>query len=172
MANPKLFTTATQPGTGTSAPAAGLPAADTVNPAGGVAFSYGPKHRLAQLLTTGTGFDSYYQGGDAQLASLIEASQEVNDAEFLAKAVVAGATAGYMKDLPLAGLVLLSKQDRKGDLFRAAFQKVVWDGRRLRTFFQLVRSKQLGRTYRHVAEVIQERPRRPGRHRRRHDQRL
>lgn len=148
VSNPKLFRSPVPatPVTPATVVAANVPAADTVNPAGGAAFSYGPQHRLAQLLMTGTAFDTYYQGGDAQLAGLVEAAQQVNDAEFLAKAVVAGATTGFMKDLPLAGLVLLSRQDKQGDLFRAAFNKVIWDGRRLRTCFQLIRSKQLGRT--------------------------
>jgi 60 kDa SS-A/Ro ribonucleoprotein len=141
MPNSNIFTTQTPKGVATNAPAA-----DTVNPAGGAAFAYGPKHRLAQLLMTGTGFDSFYQGGNEQLAALVDTVRQLNDAEYLAKAVVAGATLGFMKDLPLCGLVLLSKEDKQGDLFRAAFQKVVWDGRRLRTFCQLVKSKVLGRS--------------------------
>ncbi len=48
-----------------------------------------------------------------------------------------------MKDMPAALLLVLSKRDPA--LFRKAFDRVVDNGRVLRTLFQMVRSGQFGR---------------------------
>src|SRR5688572_12393973 len=50
----------------------------------------------------------------------------------------------YMKDMPAALLVALSKRDTQ--LMHRVFERVVDNGRVLRTAFQMVRSGQFGRT--------------------------
>jgi hypothetical protein len=49
-----------------------------------------------------------------------------------------------MKDMPAALLVVLSKRDN--ELLHRAFDRVVDNGRVLRTMFQMIRSGQFGRT--------------------------
>jgi 60 kDa SS-A/Ro ribonucleoprotein len=77
----------------------------------------------------------------AQLKTLID---QVDDNLFLAKLAVYARERACMKDMPAALLVVLSKRDTR--LMHQVFDRVVDSGRVLRTFFQLVRSGQFGRT--------------------------
>src|SRR6516164_4242197 len=102
MANPKLFKH--------TSPTQTLPAADTVNPAGGVAFSYPDWHKLCQLAVTGTFPDGTYyddNAGATQLTELLELVAKLNDQERLAKLAIGAKLLGRMKDMPLALLCLL-----------------------------------------------------------------
>ena len=67
----------------------------------------------------------------------------MDDNLFLAKLAVYGRERAFMKDMPAALLVVLSKRDPA--LFRRAFERVVDNGRVLRTMFQMIRSGQFGR---------------------------
>src|ERR1700674_1963569 len=102
-----------------------LPRANAVNEAGGRAYRLSPKHALAQL------------------AALLTLVAEVDDNLFLAKLAVYSRERAFMKDMPAALLVLLSRRDPA--LFRRAFERVVDNGRVLRTTFQMIRSGQFGR---------------------------
>ena len=62
--------------------------ADTVNEAGGRAYSLEPKHALAQLAATGCFNGTYYTGADQQLATLKTLIDQVDDNAFLAKLAV------------------------------------------------------------------------------------
>lgn len=62
---------------------------------------------------------------------------------FLAKAAIHAREAGHMKDMPAVLLAVLSSVDT--ELFRTAFDRVVTDGRMLRTFVQVMRSGAAGR---------------------------
>ena len=68
---------------------------------------------------------------------------QVTDNAFLAKLAVYGRQRAMMKDMPVALLLALSKRDPA--LFRKAFDRVVDNGRTLRTLVQFVRSGQFGR---------------------------
>ncbi|MGO8753161.1 MAG: TROVE domain-containing protein [Thermoguttaceae bacterium] len=116
---------------------------DTVNEAGGRAYTLEPKHALAQLAATGCFNGTYYAGADEQLATLKTLIDQVADNAFLAKLAVYSRQRAMMKDMPVALLLVLSKRDPA--LFRKVFDRVVDNGRTLRTLVQFVRSGQFGR---------------------------
>lgn len=133
MANKTLF----------SSLLAKLPRADAVNEAGGRAYAYGPEAKLAQLAATGTLADGFYAGADAQLADVLKLAFAV-DAEFVAKAAVYARRSGAMKDMPALLTAVLTMSDP--DLSVRVFKRVIDNGRMLRTFVQIMRSGQTGRT--------------------------
>ena len=117
---------------------------NTVNEAGGRAYQLTPKHALAQVAATGCFGGVFYASAQNQLDELRKLIDQVNDNVFLAKLAVYARERAYMKDMPAALLVVLSKRDT--ELMHRAFDRVVDNGRVLRTMFQLVRSGQFGRT--------------------------
>lgn len=134
MANKGLFA---------SAIAKLLPAADTVNRAGGSAYAYGPQARLAQLAATGTLADAFYATADQQLFETLEAIRAV-DPLFAAKAAVYARKSGAMKDMPALIAAYLTVADP--DLSVRVFNRVIDNGRMLRNYVQILRSGQVGRT--------------------------
>lgn len=117
--------------------------ADARNEEGSVAYQLPVKHALAQLAATGCFNGTFYAQADDQLATLLNLVNQVDDNVFLAKLAVYSRERAFMKDMPAALLLVLSKRDR--DLFRQVFGRVVDNGRVLRTLFQMVRSGQFGR---------------------------
>jgi 60 kDa SS-A/Ro ribonucleoprotein len=117
--------------------------ADARNEAGGRAYTLEPKHALAQLAATGCFNGVYYAGADEQLATLKTLLDQVADNAFLAKLAVYSRQRAMMKDMPVALLLALSK--RSPALFRKVFDRIVDNGRTLRTLVQFVRSGQFGR---------------------------
>ena len=134
IANKSLFTSAT----------AKLPRATTLNEAGGRAYGLSPKHALAQLAATGTFNGVFYANAQTQLASIRDLINRIDDNRFLAQLAVYSRQRAYMKDMPAALLVELSTRDN--ELLHQIFDRVVDNGRMLRTVFQMVRSGQFGRT--------------------------
>jgi 60 kDa SS-A/Ro ribonucleoprotein len=132
MANKSLFSSASGL----------LPRADSVNEAGGLAYGMPPKQALAQLAATGCFQGTYYAGAEVQLGALLALAEQVDDA-FLAKMAVYGRERAFLKDMPAALLLVLSRRDRS--LFHQAFDRVVDNGRVLRTLLQMIRSGQCGR---------------------------
>jgi 60 kDa SS-A/Ro ribonucleoprotein len=120
-----------------------LPRADTRNAAGGRAYALTPRHALAQLAATGCFNGAYYTEAEQQLALLLALAGQVEDDVYQAKLAVYSRERAFMKDMPAALLVLLSR--RSPELFRRVFDRVVDNGRVLRTVFQMVRSGQFGR---------------------------
>ena len=117
--------------------------ADSINEAGGPAYKYEPKHALAQMAATGAFGNTYYADAKSQLDQLLKLVDEVNDNQFLAKLAVYSRERAYMKDMPAALLLVLSKRDTA--LMHRVFDRVVDNGRVLRTVFQMTRSGQFGR---------------------------
>jgi 60 kDa SS-A/Ro ribonucleoprotein len=117
---------------------------DTVNEAGGRAYQFTPKHALAQMAATGCFNGVYYASAESQLDEMRAAIDQVDDNVFLAKLAVYSRERAYMKDMPAALLVVLSKRDT--ELLHHVFDRVVDNGRVLRTMFQMIRSGQFGRT--------------------------
>jgi 60 kDa SS-A/Ro ribonucleoprotein len=117
--------------------------ADTVNEAGGRAYRLTPKHALAQLAATGCFNGAFYASDEQQLDTLIALAEQVEDNVFLAKLALYSRERAYMKDMPAALLLILSRRDPA--LFRRAFARVVDNGRVLRTLFQMLRSGRFGR---------------------------
>ncbi len=117
--------------------------ADAVNEAGGRAYRLSPRHALAQVAATGCFGNSYYSQAEDQLNQLLALVAQVDDNVFLAKLALYSRERAFLKDMPAALLLVLSKRDR--DLFRRVFARVVDNGRVLRTLFQMVRSGRFGR---------------------------
>ncbi len=117
--------------------------ANARNEAGGPAYTFEPKHALAQLAATGCFNGTYYAEADEQLATLKTLADQVADDAFLAKLAVYSRQRAMMKDMPVALLLALSKRDSA--LFCQVFDRVVDNGRTLRTLVQFVRSGQFGR---------------------------
>lgn len=133
MANKSLFSSITSV----------LPRATVFNEAGGPAYKLSSKHALAQMAATGTFGNVYYATAQNQLDTMRTLIDEVDDNEFLAKLAVYSRERAYMKDMPAALLVVLSKRDTA--LMHRVFDRVVDNGRVLRTVFQMTRSGQFGR---------------------------
>ena len=74
---------------------------------------------------------TYYAEADEQLATLKALIDQVADNAFLAKLAVYSRQRAMMKDMPVALLLALSKRDPA--LFRKVFDRVVDNGRTLRT---------------------------------------
>jgi 60 kDa SS-A/Ro ribonucleoprotein len=121
-----------------------LPRTDTYNEAGGRAYKLTPKHALAQIAATGCFNGTFYASGESQLDELRKLIGQVDDNVFLAKLALYARERAYMKDMPAALLVVLSKRDT--ELMHRVFDRIVDNGRVLRTVFQMIRSGQFGRT--------------------------
>ena len=121
-----------------------LPRTDSFNEAGGRAYKFTPKHSLAQMAATGCFNGVYYTSAQSQLDEMRKLINQVDDNVFLAKLAVYARERAYMKDMPAALLVMLSKRDT--ELMHRVFDRVVDNGRVMRTMFQMIRSGQFGRT--------------------------
>jgi len=115
-----------------------LPKADAVNEAGGLAYKLEPKHALAQVAATGTFGNAFYSTAETQLDEVLKLIDEVDDNQYLAKLALYAREKAFMKDMPAALLVALSVRDT--ELMHRVFDRVVDNGRVLRTVFQMIRS--------------------------------
>ena len=120
-----------------------LPRADVRNEAGGAAYRLPARHALAQLAATGCFNGVYYADAEQQLATLLGLVAEVDDAAFLAKLAVYSRERAGMKDMAAALLLVVARRDPA--LFRAIFDRVVNNGRVLRTLLQMIRSGAFGK---------------------------
>lgn len=119
------------------------PRADALNAADGIAYRYAPKHALAQLAATGCFGGIYYANAESQLDALTQLIDQVDDNRFLAKLAVYARERALMKDMPAALVCVLAKRDPA--LMHRAFDRVIDNGRMLRTLLQLVRSGRFGK---------------------------
>jgi 60 kDa SS-A/Ro ribonucleoprotein len=115
-----------------------LPKANAVNEAGGRAYKLEPKHALAQVAATGTFGNAFYSTAETQLDEVLKLIDEVDDNQYLAKLALYARERAFMKDMPAALLVALSVRDT--ELMHRVFDRVVDNGRVLRTVFQMIRS--------------------------------
>ncbi|MES2466693.1 MAG: RNA-binding protein [Verrucomicrobiota bacterium] len=119
-----------------------LPAANTVNEAGGRAYALGPKLTLAQYAATGCLNGTFYASAETQLDTLLKMAAAC-DAAFVAKTAVFARQRGFMKDGPALLAAHLAQRDPV--LLRQVFDRVIDDGKMLRNFVQIVRSGVTGR---------------------------
>ena len=119
-----------------------LPAATATNSEAARAYAFEPKHALAQYAATGTLSNTFYANAEEQLETVLALAREL-DAEFIAKTAIYARTKGSMKDVPALLLAVLSA--KSPEVFKAAFPKVVDNGRMLRNFVQIMRSGVTGR---------------------------
>src|ERR1700736_4382829 len=120
-----------------------LPRATARNEEGAPAYRLPAKHALAQLAATGCFNGAFYASAADQLDTLRALVAELEDNAFLAKLTIYSRERALMKDMPAALLVMLSKRDPQ--LAQRAFDRVVDNGRVLRTLLQMIRSGQFGR---------------------------
>lgn len=98
------------------------------------------KEQVVQVLTTGTLGDTFYVKGHELGAEAVEVflKARAECPEFLARAVVYGREKGFMKSLPILGLVVLSGgRGKTRQLFEATFPLVIKTPDDLRAFVAL-----------------------------------
>jgi 60 kDa SS-A/Ro ribonucleoprotein len=115
-----------------------LPRANAVNEAGGRAYKLEPKHALAQVAATGTFGNTFYSTAEPQLDEVLKLIDEIDDNQYLAKLALYAREKAFMKDMPAASLVAISVRDT--ELMHRVFDRVIDNGRVLRTVFQMIRS--------------------------------
>lgn len=133
MANAELFSTKTRAPTNRP---------DTVNSAGGRAYSMSDKHALAQYAATSMFGGTYYADAKAELDKVLELANSV-EPEFLAKVAIYSRKYGYLKDMPALLMAVLVTKDTV--LAKQVFNDVIDNGRMLRNFVQIMRSGVVGR---------------------------
>jgi len=116
--------------------------ANTVNNAGGVAYSLSDKAALAQLAMTGCFNGTYYVSAEDQLKRVLELSNKV-EPEYLAKLAVYARQKGLMKDMPAVLAAVVAGKDPS--LLSKIFPKVIDNPKMLRNFVQIIRSGATGR---------------------------
>jgi 60 kDa SS-A/Ro ribonucleoprotein len=120
-----------------------LPRATARNSAGGPAYELESKHALAQFAATGCFNQTFYASAESQLETLKSLIELVKDNTYLAKLALYSRERAFMKDMPAALMASLAKRDTV--LFHQVFDRVVDNGRVLRTLFQMIRSGQFGK---------------------------
>lgn len=120
-----------------------VPVADTVNEAGGKAYSFTNEQALAQFAATGCMNQTFYSSEEDQFEKVMKLVEGV-DPLFVAKTAVYSRKDGYMKDMPAILAAWLSKDNMP--LLRKIFSKVIDNGKMLRNFVQAIRSGRVGRT--------------------------
>lgn len=136
MANKSIFS---------NTPAAlNVPPTTTFNNAGGAAYEFTDKHKLAQIACTNCFNGTYYADASANLQLVKDAVGKLkNDPTFIAKLAVYCRDRGNMKDMPAYLTAVLATLDSV--LFRKVFTKVIDNGKMLRNFIQIGRSGEAGR---------------------------
>lgn len=124
------------------------PPADTVNEAGGLAYTMGPREALAQLVVTGCLSGTFYASAENQAETVLKAAAAC-DPKYVAQTALYARQRGYMKDMPAllcAHLAARMKTEPEAARYlQAIFSKVIDNGKMLRNFVQMIRSGALGR---------------------------
>src|ERR1700734_287214 len=92
---------------------------NTMTEAGGRAYQRPRRRARAKVAVTSCFNGVYYSDAETQLATLLALLDQVDDNDFLAKLAVYSRERAFMKDMPAALLVVLSKRDPA--LFHRAF---------------------------------------------------
>lgn len=134
MSNKSLFKSAT-----TSSKVVKVDTPDTTNKAGGKAYLFDSKHKLAQIASTNCFNGTFYASAADNLKLAKEAALALKeDPQFIAKVALYSRNKGYMKDMPAFLTVVLAEIDTA--LFRKVFRKVIDNGKMLRNVIQMARS--------------------------------
>lgn len=115
---------------------------NTVNNAGGTAYSLSDKAALAQYAMTGCFNGIFYCSDEDQLKKSLELANKVSP-EFLAKLAVYSREKGLMKDMPAFLASVLASRDT--GLLAQVFSRVIDNPKMLRNFVQIIRSGVTGR---------------------------
>ena len=117
--------------------------ANTVNEAGGKAYSLSDAAALAQYAMTGTFNQTFYASAEDQTAKVL-ALANACDPKFVANLAIYARAHGYMKDMP-AVLVATLLARRENAEFKRAFRGAIDDLKMVKNFVQAVRSGITGR---------------------------
>lgn len=121
------------------------PVTNTHNNAGGVAYAFDSKHKLAQYACTGVFNGTYYSSAEEQLDEILKLLPEI-DVSFIAKTALYARQSGFMKDMPAFLLAHLTTRGEEGrHCLENVFNKVINNGKMLRNFVQFMRSGTIGR---------------------------
>lgn len=116
--------------------------ADTVNHAGGIAYSLSNEAALATLACTGTIHNTFYVDAKDQFEEVLKLCQACSP-KFIAKTAIYSRQKAYMKDMPCLLLAILLTKDTA--LFKKVFPKVIDNAKMLRSFVQILRAGVVGR---------------------------
>jgi 60 kDa SS-A/Ro ribonucleoprotein len=119
-----------------------VPAANSVNEAGGAAYVRDAKSALALYAATGCLNGVFYADAEAQLGQVLAMCEAV-PAEFVAKTAIYARQRACMKDMPALLMAWLAQRD--GEVMTRVFERVIDNGRMLRNFVQILRSGTVGR---------------------------
>lgn len=119
-----------------------IPATNTVNEEWAPAYSFTPKHALAQYAATGCMNTTFYASAETQLQQILDLCAQV-EPEFIARTALHCRQAGAMKDTPALLCAVLSV--RSPELLEKVFDRVIDNGKMLRNFVQIMRSGVVGR---------------------------
>ncbi len=119
-----------------------FPRPDAVNSEGAPAYALSPRQKLAQLAATGCANRTFYAEAREQVSDILTTAQDL-DAEYIARVALYSRDQGYMKDMPALLCALLTTKD--STLATSVFNRVIKNGRMLRTFVQMMRSGVTGR---------------------------
>ena len=115
---------------------------DTVNHAGGTAYSLSDKASLAQLALTGCFNGTFYVSEKEQLKKVLDLANKL-DPQYVAKVAVYARQKGLMKDMPAVLAAVVAGKD--SELLNKIFSRVVDNPKMLRNFVQVLRSGATGR---------------------------
>lgn len=116
----------------------------TTNHAGGLAYALSPKQALAQLVCTGTMYQTFYASGQEQFKEVIDLAYQI-DNEFLAKLALYAKQNALMKDMPVLLLAILCVKDGGQSIAKVIFKQIINNGKALRNFVQILRGGAVGR---------------------------
>lgn len=114
---------------------------NTTNNFSGAAYAMAHEHALVQYAVTGMLDNRVLQSVEVQFDRVLQIAQNCSS-EYIAKVAVYAHEKGLMKDMPALLLAILLKRDKA--LFELIFNRVITNGRMLRTFVNIVRSGRLG----------------------------
>lgn len=115
---------------------------NTINNAGGKAYSLNDKAALAQLAMTGCFNGTYYVSDVDQLDKVLELGNKL-PVEYVARLAVYSRQNGLMKDMPAVLAAVVAGKD--SELLSKIFDKVIDSPKMLRNFVQIIRSGVTGR---------------------------
>ena len=118
------------------------PHTDALNSEHAPAYAFSARHALAQYAATGCLNDTFYATAEEQLEAVLKLCDAVTPLE-VAKTAVFARERGFMKDVPALLVAYLSFQDAA--LCERIFDRVIDDGKMLRTFVQILRTGVIGR---------------------------
>jgi 60 kDa SS-A/Ro ribonucleoprotein len=133
MANRDLFSTAR------ARLRAQVPEADSVNRAGGKAYSLSPQQALAQYAATGTLSATFYADAAMHLETALDLVRQCSD-EYVAKAAVWSRERAFLKDMPAFLLAALAARGADPGLLAHVLPRVADNPKMVRNVVQILRS--------------------------------